>query len=138
GAPGARGGGLKPPPPLPSFMLAPVMLVIAYNVLRLVQLGFNQLRDALFARVGQHAVRQLAFRTFVHMHQLSLRFHLERRTGGLSRIIERGTKGIETIVRFIMLNTAPTILEFALTAGIFGFTYGWKYVAVVAITVCLY
>ncbi|TSE12264.1 ABC transporter ATP-binding protein/permease [Mesorhizobium intechi] len=134
----ALAGGFKTPPPLPSFMLAPVMLVVAYNVLRLVQLGFNQLRDALFARVGQHAVRQLAFRTFVHMHQLSLRFHLERRTGGLSRIIERGTKGIETIVRFIMLNTAPTILEFALTAGIFGFTYGWKYVAVVAITVWLY
>ncbi|AZO55523.1 ABC transporter ATP-binding protein/permease [Mesorhizobium sp. M8A.F.Ca.ET.057.01.1.1] len=134
----ALAGGFKSPPPLPSFMLAPVMLVIAYNVLRLVQLGFNQLRDALFARVGQNAVRQLAFRTFVHMHQLSLRFHLERRTGGLSRIIERGTKGIETIVRFIMLNTAPTILEFALTASIFGFTYGWKYVAVVAITVCLY
>ncbi|AEH89692.1 ABC transporter ATP-binding protein/permease [Mesorhizobium sp. B283B1A] len=134
----ALAGGFKTPPPLPSFLLAPVMLVIAYNVLRLVQLGFNQLRDALFARVGQHAVRQLAFRTFVHMHQLSLRFHLERRTGGLSRIIERGTKGIETIVRFIMLNTAPTILEFALTAGIFGFTYGWKYVAVVAVTVCVY
>ncbi|TIU64166.1 MAG: ABC transporter ATP-binding protein/permease, partial [Mesorhizobium sp.] len=114
------------------------MLVVAYNVLRLVQLGFNQLRDALFARVGQYAVRQLAFRTFVHMHQLSLRFHLERRTGGLSRIIERGTKGIETIVRFIMLNTAPTILEFALTAGIFAFTYGWKYVAVVAVTVWIY
>lgn len=134
----ALAGGFKTPPPLPSFLLAPVMLVVAYNVLRLVQLGFNQLRDALFARVGQHAVRQLAFRTFVHMHQLSLRFHLERRTGGLSRIIERGTKGIETIVRFIMLNTAPTILEFALTAGIFGFTYGWKYVAVVAVTVCVY
>ncbi|TIU36397.1 MAG: metal ABC transporter permease, partial [Mesorhizobium sp.] len=120
------------------FLLAPVALVIAYNVLRLVQLGFNQLRDALFARVGQYAVRQLAYRTFVHMHELSLRFHLERRTGGLSRIIERGTKGIETIVRFIMLNTAPTILEFALTAGIFAFTYGWKYVAVVAVTVWLY
>ncbi|ESY62604.1 ABC transporter ATP-binding protein/permease [Mesorhizobium opportunistum] len=134
----ALAGGFKTPPPLPSLLLAPVMLVVAYNVLRLVQLGFNQLRDALFARVGQHAVRQLAFRTFVHMHQLSLRFHLERRTGGLSRIIERGTKGIETIVRFIMLNTAPTILEFALTAGIFGFTYGWKYVAVVAVTVCVY
>lgn len=125
-------------PPLPDILLAPIALVIAYNFLRLVQLGFNQLRDALFARVGQHAVRQLAFRTFVHMHQLSLRFHLERRTGGLSRIIERGTKGIETIVRFIMLNTAPTVLEFALTAGIFAFTYGWKYVAVVAVTVALY
>lgn len=134
----ALAGDAKSSPPLPSFLLAPVMLVVAYNVVRLVQLGFNQLRDALFARVGQYAVRQLAFRTFVHMHQLSLRFHLERRTGGLSRIIERGTKGIETIVRFIMLNTAPTILEFALTTGIFAYTYGWKYVAVVALTVWLY
>lgn len=134
----ALAGDAKSQPPLPSFLLAPVMLVVAYNVVRLVQLGFNQLRDALFARVGQYAVRQLAFRTFVHMHQLSLRFHLERRTGGLSRIIERGTKGIETIVRFIMLNTAPTILEFALTTGIFAYTYGWKYVAVVALTVWLY
>jgi ABC-type transport system involved in Fe-S cluster assembly fused permease/ATPase subunit len=134
----ALAGDAKSVPPLPSFLLAPVMLVIAYNVVRLVQLGFNQLRDALFARVGQHAVRQLAFRTFVHMHQLSLRFHLERRTGGLSRIIERGTKGIETIVRFIMLNTAPTILEFALTTGIFAYTYGWKYVVVVAVTVWIY
>ena len=114
------------------------MLVIAYNVVRIVQLGFNQLRDALFARVGQHAVRQLAFRTFVHMHELSLRFHLERRTGGLSRIIERGTKGIETIVRFTMLATAPTMLEFALTAAIFAFAYGWIYVAVIAVTVWLY
>jgi ABC-type multidrug transport system fused ATPase/permease subunit len=85
----------------------PVMLVLAYNVVRIVQWGFNQLRDALFARVGQHAVRQLAYKTFVHMHKLSLRFHLERRTGGLSRVIERGTKGIETIVRFTILNTRP-------------------------------
>jgi ABC-type transport system involved in Fe-S cluster assembly fused permease/ATPase subunit len=87
---------------------------------------------------GNIAVRQLAYRTFVHMHQLSLRFHLERRTGGLSRIIERGTKGIETIVRFVILNTAPTILEFALTAIIFAVAYGWVYVAVVAITVIIY
>ncbi|MER8486421.1 ABC transporter ATP-binding protein/permease [Mesorhizobium sp. M1322] len=134
----ALAGDAKSVPPLPAFLLAPVMLVIAYNVVRLVQLGFNQLRDALFARVGQYAVRQLAFRTFIHMHQLSLRFHLERRTGGLSRIIERGTKGIETIVRFTVLNTLPTILEFTLTAGIFAVTYGWKYVAVVAVTVWLY
>ncbi len=125
-------------PPLPAFMLAPVMLVVAYNVVRIVQLGFNQLRDALFARVGQHAVRQLAYKTFVHVHDLSLRFHLERRTGGLSRIIERGTKGIETIVRFTLLNTVPTILEFALTAIIFAVAYGWQYVAVVALTVWLY
>ncbi|MDF1607767.1 ABC transporter ATP-binding protein/permease [Hoeflea sp. YIM 152468] len=123
---------------MPALMATPVMLVIAYNVVRIVQWGFNQLRDALFARVGQYAVRQLAFKTFVHMHELSLRFHLERRTGGLSRVIERGTKGIETIVRFTILNTAPTLIEFALTAVIFGLAYGWSYVLVTAITVWLY
>jgi ATP-binding cassette subfamily B protein len=134
----ALNGELSAPGWLPVALATPVMLVIAYNVVRLVQWGFNQLRDALFASVGQHAVRQLAYRTFVHMHQLSLRFHLERRTGGLSRIIERGTKGIEIIVRFTILNTVPTLIEFALTAVIFGITYGWKYVAVTAITVWLY
>ncbi len=134
----ALAGDAISPPPLPDILIAPVALVIAYNVVRIVQLGFNQLRDALFASVGQHAVRQLAHRTFVHMHQLSLRFHLERRTGGLSRIIERGVKGIETIVRFTMLATAPTIIEFALTAAIFAIAYGWIYVVVIAATVSLY
>nr|WP_244641391.1 ABC transporter ATP-binding protein/permease [Tianweitania populi] len=123
---------------VPALLVGPIMLVIAYNVVRLVQLGLNQLRDALFARVGQHAVRQLAYRTFVHMHQLSLRFHLERRTGGLSRVIERGTKGIETIVRFTILNTMPTVLEFVLTAAVFAWAYGWSYVAVISATVVLY
>ncbi len=131
-------GELQPADYIPAVLVAPVMLVLAYNVVRIVQLGFNQLRDALFARVGQHAVRQLGYRTFVHMHKLSLRFHLERRTGGLSRIIERGVKGIETIVRFTILNTAPTVLEFALTAIIFWVTYGWIYVAIIAATVWLY
>ncbi|MBX9451241.1 MAG: ABC transporter ATP-binding protein/permease [Mesorhizobium sp.] len=131
-------GELQPADYIPAVLVAPVMLVLAYNVVRIVQLGFNQLRDALFARVGQHAVRQLGYRTFVHMHKLSLRFHLERRTGGLSRIIERGVKGIETIVRFTILNTAPTVLEFALTAIIFWVTYGWVYVAIIAATVWLY
>jgi ABC-type transport system involved in Fe-S cluster assembly fused permease/ATPase subunit len=74
----------------------------------------------------------------VHLHELSLRFHLERKTGGLSRIIERGVKGIESIVRFTILNTAPTVLEFALTAGIFAYAYGWAYVAILAVTVVLY
>jgi ATP-binding cassette subfamily B protein len=134
----ALGGELAAPGYIPAILIAPVMLVVAYNFVRVAQLGFNQMRDALFARVGQHAVRQLAYRTFVHMHELSLRFHLERRTGGLSRIIERGTKGIETIVRYTILSTAPTILEFALTAIIFAFTYGLIYVAVVAVTVALY
>ncbi|MGI2035687.1 ABCB family ABC transporter ATP-binding protein/permease [Rhizobium panacihumi] len=123
---------------LPAFLLGAVILVILYNLTRLIQVGLNQLRDALFASVGQHAVRQLAYKTFVHMHQLSLRFHLERKTGGLSRIIERGTKGIETIVRFTILNSVPTLLEFVLTAIIFWAAYGFWYVLVTALTVWAY
>ena len=106
-------------PMVPLFLLTPFMLVIGFISMRVMTIGFNQLRDALFARVGQHAVRQLAFKTFTHIHKLSLRFHLERRTGGLSRVIERGTKGIESIVRYTILNSLPVVLEFALYAGIF-------------------
>lgn len=134
----ALNGQLHAPGYVPLFLTGAVMLVVAYNGSRIVQAGLNQLRDALFASVGQYAVRQLAYRTFVHMHQLSLRFHLERRTGGLSRVIERGTKGIETIVRFTILNTLPTILEFAMTAVIFAVSYGISYLVVVAATVWLY
>ncbi|MEO4044509.1 ABC transporter ATP-binding protein/permease [Hoeflea sp. CAU 1731] len=123
---------------LPAFLIGPVILVLAYNLARIIQLGFNQLRDALFARVGQHAVHQLAYKVFLHMHELSLRFHLQRRTGGLSRIIERGVKGIEAIVRFTILNTLPTLLEFVLVAAIFGFSYGFAYVAVTAVMIWLY
>ena len=123
---------------LPVFLLGAVALVIVYNLTRIAQVGLNQLRDALFASVGQYAVRQLAYRTFVHMHKLSLRFHLERKTGGLSRIIERGTKGIETIVRFTILNSVPTFIEFLLTAAIFWWGYGFSYLAVTAVTVWAY
>ncbi|SHO62453.1 ATP-binding cassette, subfamily B [Pseudoxanthobacter soli DSM 19599] len=116
----------------------PILLVIAYGVGRIMATGFNQLRDALFARVGQHAVRTLANRTFIHLHELSLRFHLQRRTGGLSRVIERGTNGIESIVRYTILNSLPTALEFALTAAVIWYQFGFVYVVVIAITVCLY
>ncbi|WP_337266472.1 ABCB family ABC transporter ATP-binding protein/permease [Oryzifoliimicrobium ureilyticus] len=134
----ALNGKLDLPSGLPPLLVGAVALVIAYNLTRLLQLGLNQLRDSLFASVGQHAVRQLAFKTFVHMHQLSLRFHLERKTGGLSRIIERGTKGIETIVRFTILNSVPTFIEFLLTAAIFWWGYGFSYLAVTAFTVWAY
>ena len=134
----ALNGKFVAPDYLPIILVGPLMLVAAYNLARMLQAGLNQLRDALFASVGQYAVRKLAYKTFVHMHDLSLRFHVERRTGGLSRIIERGTKGIETIVRFTILNTAPTILEFLMTAVIFAVTYGFSYVAVVVVTVWLY
>jgi ABC-type multidrug transport system fused ATPase/permease subunit len=100
-------------------LAVPIVLVIAYALGNVIDAGFQQLRDVLFASVGQHAVRKLALRTFHHLHRLSLRFHLARRTGGLSRVIERGTKGIETIVRFTMLNIAPTLVEFVITAVIF-------------------
>ncbi|WP_375656784.1 ABCB family ABC transporter ATP-binding protein/permease [Bartonella sp. CM120XJJH] len=122
----------------PSSWIIPIMLVLAYNVARIMQAGLNQLRDSLFATVGQYAVRQLAYKTFVHMHELSLRFHLERRTGGLSRVIERGTKGIEAIVRFSILSTVPTVLEFILTALVFYISYGWHYLLIVVATVGLY
>jgi len=134
----ALDGHLQMPDWLPAALVTPFMLVLAYNIARILQAGLNQLRDALFAAVGQHAVRKLAHRTFVHMHELSLRFHLERRTGGLSRVIERGTKGIESIVRFTILNTAPTILEFAMTAVIVWFAYGWVYLSIIVATVGLY
>ena len=116
----------------------PIVLVIAYGVGQIIDTGLQQLRDILFSSVGQHAVRQLAYRTFTHVHRLSLRFHLQRKTGGLSRVIERGTKGIETIVRFTMLNTAPTLVEFLIVGAIFGWLFGWAYVVVLAVIVAAY
>ena len=121
-----------------AFAMAVLTLIAAYNIARIVQAGFNQLRDTLFASVGQYAVRQLSLKTFLHLHQLSLRFHLERRTGGLTRVIERGTKGIESIVRFVILNTVPTIIEFAMTAAILAWSYGLAYLVVAALTVAAY
>ncbi|MDP3316878.1 MAG: ABC transporter ATP-binding protein/permease, partial [Devosia sp.] len=116
----------------------PLVLVIAYGVGNIFDAGFQQLRDVLFASVGQNAVRKLALQTFEHMHRLSLRFHLSRRTGGLSRVIERGTKGIEAIVRFTMLNTAPTFVEFAIAAVIFIVFFGVSYLGVLVVTIWLY
>ncbi len=110
-------------------LFVPIMLIVAYGVGRILMNVFNNLRDALFAKVGQHAVRQLAYKTFVHMHELSLRYHLQRRTGGLSRVIERGVTGIETIVRFTILNTIPTFLEFLLAAAVIAWQFDWTYLA---------
>ncbi len=124
--------------PLMLGIAVSVVLVVAYGVGNVVDAGFQQLRDILFASVGQNAVRKLALQTFRHMHRLSLRFHLARRTGGLSRVIERGTKGIETIVRFTMLNTAPTLVEFAITAVVFVAMFGVTYLGVLTVTIWLY
>lgn len=123
---------------LPLWLVTPIMLVIAYGVGRIATVGFTQIRDALFASVGQHAVRQLSTLVFRHIHSLSLRYHLQRRTGGLSRIIERGTKGIESIVRFTILNGAPTILEFVFMAFVIWYQFDLWYVLVIAIMIWLY
>lgn len=116
-------------------LAVPIVLVIAYVLGNIIDAGFQQLRDVLFASVGQHAVRKLALQTFHHLHRLSLRFHLARRTGGLSRVIERGTKGIETIVRFTMLNIAPTLVEFVITAIIFVWMFGITYLGVLVLMI---
>jgi ATP-binding cassette, subfamily B, heavy metal transporter len=117
---------------------AVVFLVLAYGVGRIMMVVLAQIRDAVFARVSQRAVRELAVRTFRHLHALSLKFHLERRTGGLSRIVSRGTMGIDTVLRFSLFNTIPTILEIALVAGILAWSYGWLYALVILLTVLAY
>jgi len=130
--------GTAPDNALVMGLAVPVVLLIAYALGNVIDAGFQQLRDVLFASVGQHAVRKLALQTFHHLHRLSLRFHLARRTGGLSRVIERGTKGIETIVRFTMLNIAPTIVEFIITAVIFVVMFGVSYLGVLVVTIWAY
>ena len=115
-----------------------VGLVIAYGAMRVASVGFNQLRDAVFARVGQRALRMLALETFQHIHALSLRFHITRKTGGLSRIIERGVKGVEFLLRFLLFSMGPLALELAMVCGIFAFAFGPGYLLVVVVTIALY
>lgn len=117
---------------------APVAMTIAYGGMRILMAALTQLRDGLFAKVAMHAVRRLAYRTFVHMHELSLRFHLERKTGGLTRVLERGRNGIETIVRMLILQLSPTIIELAFIVVVLMWQFDWRYVAVISITVAVY
>jgi len=116
----------------------PAMLIIAYGVGRVLMVLFAQFRDIWFTVVAQHAVRELAIKTFRHLHALSLRFHLERRTGGLSRVIERGVNGVDTIVRMAVLNSIPTAVELLMISGLVAYYFGWIYVLVVLATVLLY
>lgn len=121
-----------------AIVAVPLFLIIAYGVGRIMMVVFAQLRDAIFAKVGQRAVRALAIKTFRHLHALSLRFHLERRTGGLARIITRGTDGIDTILRYSLFNTFPTLLELLFVCGILAWNFGWLYALVTALTVAAY
>ncbi|MEH3045807.1 ABCB family ABC transporter ATP-binding protein/permease [Sphingomonas adhaesiva] len=115
-----------------------VLLVVGYAAARFGSTLFDNLRNTVFERVGQEATRRLAARVFRHLHQLSLRFHLERRTGAVTKVVERGTKSIDTMLYFLLFNIAPTVLELALVLGIFQVKFGWPLVAATVVMVVVY
>ena len=120
------------------FVAGPLALTLLYGLLRIAMAGFTQARDAVFAAVAMNAVRRLANDVFVHLHLLSLRFHLERRIGGLTRILERGRNAIETIVRTVVLVAAPTAVEFLLILAVFLVQFDWRYTLAVATMIAAY
>src|SRR5256885_4097866 len=120
------------------LIASPLIMTLSYGAVRVLMAVLTQWRDGLFARVAMHAVRKLAYRTFVHMHELSLRFHLERKTGGLTRVLERGRTGIEVIVRMVILQLVPTIVEVSLLMAVLLWKFDWRYVLATMITVVIY
>ena len=124
--------------PLPALLATPVAICVLYGLLRSFMQFFTQARDALFASVAMHAVRRMANEVFVHLHELSLRFHLERKTGGLTRVLERGREAIQQIVRMSILTGIPTVVEFALILGVFFFAFDWRYALTVVVMIALY
>jgi ABC-type transport system involved in Fe-S cluster assembly fused permease/ATPase subunit len=117
------------------IIASPLIMTVSYGALRILMAVLTQWRDGIFARVAMHAVRRLAYITFVHMHELSLRFHLERKTGGLTRVLERGRNGIETIVRMVILQLIPTVVEVSLLLAVLLWQFDWRYVIATAVTV---
>ena len=120
------------------LIASPLIMTLSYGGLRVLMGVLTQWRDGIFARVAMHAVRKLAYLTFVHMHELSLRFHLERKTGGLTRVLERGRTGIEVIVRMVILQLVPTIVEVSLLMAVLLWKFDWRYVLATMITVLIY
>src|SRR5882672_1118133 len=120
------------------LIASPLIMTCSYGAIRVLIAVLTQWRDGIFARVAMHAVRKLAYLTFVHMHELSLRFHLERKTGGLTRVLERGRLGIEVIVRMVILQLVPTIVEVSLLMAVLLWQFDWRYVLVTMITVVIY
>ena len=118
--------------------LGATSLIIGFGTMRLLGIGFDQLKDALFAKVAQGALRSLALKTFRHIHLLSLRFHLEKKTGGLSRIVDRGVKGVEFLLRFLIFSIFPLILELFLVSAILLQRLGFEYVLVVIIAITVF
>ncbi len=119
-------------------LAAPILMTVAYGGTRILVAVLTQMRDGIFAKVAMNAVRRLAYRTFEHLHQLSLRFHLERKTGGLTRVLERGRNAIETIVRMVIMQLVPTVIELALIIAVLLYQFDWRYVAVITATVACY
>ncbi|MBC57951.1 MAG: ABC transporter ATP-binding protein/permease [Confluentimicrobium sp.] len=113
-------------------------LTVAYGVAKVLTVGFQQIRDAVFAKVAQRALRTLALETFTHIHELSMRYHITRKTGGLSRIIERGVKGVEFLLRFLLFSVGPLVLELLMVAAIFYVVFDVWYLAIVVVTIALY
>jgi ATP-binding cassette, subfamily B, heavy metal transporter len=132
----ALGG--KAPTAAMAMMLTAVGLTVAYGVARWSTILFGELRDWVFVRVGQRALRKLALQTFTHIHELSMRYHITRKTGGLSRIIERGVKGVDFLLRFMLFSIGPLIVELSMVVVIFALVFGWQYAAVVVVTITLY
>lgn len=116
----------------------PVGLIFGYGVARVLSLFFGEMRDAVFVKVGQHALRRVALTTFRHLHNLSLKYHLERKTGGLSRVIERGTRGIDFLLRFMLFNILPTLLEIGMITSIFWVKFGFAYAAITFVALSSY
>lgn len=123
---------------VPPLALGAIGLTVAYGGARLMSNGFQQLRDAIFAKVAQRALRTLALETFEHIHRLSMRYHITRKTGGLSRIIERGVKGVEFLLRFMLFSIGPLVLELLMIAAILFWLFDFWYLAVVAVTIAVY
>ena len=120
------------------FMLVPIALVIAYGLTKVIALSFVEIRDALFSRVSQYSIRKISLTMFEHLHSLSLQFHLNRQTGGLAKYIDRGTKGIDFLLRYVLFNIVPTFFEVFLVSGVLFYLYGPWYAVITLLTIGLY
>ncbi len=120
------------------FMLVPVALIVGYGIARIITFAFVEVRDALFSKVSQHSIRQISLNMFKHVHNLSLQFHLNRQTGALAKFIDRGTKGIDFLLRYVLFNIVPTFFEIFLVSGILFYLYGPWYAVITLITVGFY
>ena len=120
------------------YTLVPLSLIVAYGLARVATKLFGELRNAVFSKVSQHAIRQLTLNTFKHLHSLSLQFHLNRKTGALSKFIDRGTKGIDFLMNYVLFNVIPTLIEIVFVAGILLTLYGLKYAVVTVVTISMY